>query len=108
MAQRCALARCLCREPDILLLDEPLSSLDAFTRIKLREELESLWQRLGITVILVTHDIEEAVFFGDQVFLMNEGSIENVTPIPLPRPRDFRTAEFQENCRKIEGKFFTF
>ena len=105
MAQRCALARCLCREPDILLLDEPLSSLDAFTRVKLREELESLWQRLGITVIMVTHDIEEAVFFGDQVFLMNEGIVENVTPIPLPRPRDFRTAEFQEHCRKIEQQF---
>jgi ABC-type nitrate/sulfonate/bicarbonate transport system ATPase subunit len=87
-------------------LDEPLSSLDAFTRAKLRDELERLWQHLGITVILVTHDIEEAVFFGDRVFLMNEGAIEKATTIPMPRPRDCRTAEFQEYCRKIEGMFF--
>ena len=106
MAQRCALARCLCRDPKLLLLDEPLSSLDAFTRGKLREELEKLWQNLGLTVILVTHDIEEAVYFGDRVFLMNEGTIENVLPIPLPRPRNSRTAEFQEHCRELEQQFF--
>ena len=106
MAQRCALARCLCRDPKLLLLDEPLSSLDAFTRGKLREELEKLWQNLGLTVILVTHDIEEAVYFGDRVFLMNEGTIENVLPIPLPRPRDSRAVEFQEHCRELEEMFF--
>jgi ABC-type nitrate/sulfonate/bicarbonate transport system ATPase subunit len=102
MAQRCALARCLCRNPELLLLDEPLSSLDAFTRVKLREELEKLWQRLGITVILVTHDIEEAVFFGENVFLMNDGTIESKISISLHRPRDCRTAEFQEYCKRIE------
>ena len=102
MAQRCALARCLCRGPQLLLLDEPLSSLDAFTRGNLREELEKLWQRLGLTVILVTHDIEEAVFFGGQVFLMNEGTIENKISVTLPRPRDCRTAEFQKYCKEIE------
>ena len=106
MAQRCALARCLCRDPELLLLDEPLSSLDTFTRVTLREELDKLWRRLDLTVILVTHDIEEAVYFGDRVFLMNEGTIQNVLPIPLPCPRDFRTAEFQDYCRKLEEKFF--
>ena len=102
MAQRAALARCLCRDPRILLLDEPLSSLDAFTRIRLREELEKLWQDLNLTVILVTHDTEDAVFFGTRVFLMNEGTIQNEIPIPLARPRDCRSLEFQEYCRKIE------
>ena len=102
MARRAALARCLCRNPRLLLLDEPLSNLDAFTRIKLREELEKLWQQLGITVILVTHDIEDAVFFGGRVFLMNEGTIENETDIPLSRPRDCRSAEFQKYCQTIE------
>ncbi|MCL1814416.1 MAG: ABC transporter ATP-binding protein [Treponema sp.] len=102
MAQRTALARCLCRNPDILLLDEPLSSLDAFTRLRLREELEKLWQQLGLTVILVTHEIEEAVFFGERIFLMSEGKLKNEVPIPLPRPRDYRGTEFQEYCQKIE------
>jgi ABC-type nitrate/sulfonate/bicarbonate transport system ATPase subunit len=102
MAQRTALARCLCRNPDILLLDEPLSSLDAFTRLRLRTELEQLWRALGLTVILVTHDMEEAVFFGDEVFLMNNGTMDNEISVPLPRPRDYHNAEFREYCRKIE------
>ncbi|MDR2701484.1 MAG: ABC transporter ATP-binding protein [Spirochaetaceae bacterium] len=102
MAQRAALARCLCRNPAILLLDEPLSSLDAVTRLHLRNELEKLRQRPGLTVILVTHDIEEAVFFGDRIFLMNEGKPDAEVPIPLKRPRNYRSAEFQEYCRKIE------
>jgi sulfonate transport system ATP-binding protein len=102
MAQRAALARCLCRNPDVLLLDEPLSSLDAVTRLRLREELERLWQQLGLTVIMVTHDIEEAVFFGEQVFLINQGAMESTMPIPLKRPRDYHGAEFHEYCRRIE------
>jgi len=103
MAQRVALARCLCRNPSILLLDEPLCSLDAFTRIHLRDELEKLWQQLGLTVILVTHDIEDAVFFGDRIFLLNEGKLGGEIPISLKRPRDYRSAEFHEQCRKIEN-----
>jgi len=103
MAQRVALARCLCRNPSILLLDEPLCSLDAFTRIHLRDELEKLWQQLGLTVILVTHDIEDAVFFGDRIFLLNKGKLDGEIPVSLKRPRDYRSAEFHEHCRKIEN-----
>jgi len=106
MAQRVALARCLCRNPAVLLLDEPLCSLDTFTRLHLRNELEKLRQHLGLTVILVTHDIEEAVFFGDRIFLLNEGKMDGVFPISLKRPRDYRSAEFQEQCSKIECKLF--
>jgi len=102
MAQRAALARCLCRKPEILLLDEPLCSLDAFTRLRLRTELEKLWRQLGLTVILVTHDIEEAVFFGERIFLVNEGKPQSEVTITLPRPRDYHSTEFQEYCRKIE------
>jgi sulfonate transport system ATP-binding protein len=94
MAQRVALARCLCRNPAVLLLDEPLCSLDAFNRLHLRNELEKLRQQLGLTVILVTHDIEEAVFFGDRIFLLNEGKLDGEIPISLKRPRDYRSAEF--------------
>jgi ABC-type nitrate/sulfonate/bicarbonate transport system ATPase subunit len=103
MAQRVALARCLCRNPAVLLLDEPLCSLDTFNRLHLRNELEKLRQQLGLTVILVTHDIEEAVFFADRIFLLNEGKLDGEIPLPLKRPRDYRSAEFQEHCRKIES-----
>jgi len=103
MAQRVALARCLCRNPAVLLLDEPLCSLDTFNRLHLRNELEKLRQQLGFTVILVTHDIEDAVFFGDRIFLLNEGKLDGEISIPLKRPRDYRSAEFHEHCRKIES-----
>jgi len=103
MAQRAALARCLCRKPEILLLDEPLSSLDAFTRLRLRAELQKLWRQLGLTIILVTHDIEEAIFFGERIFLMNNGKPENEVIIPLTHPRDYHGVEFREYCRKIEA-----
>jgi len=106
MAQRVALARCLCRNPAVLLLDEPLCSLDTFNRLHLRDELEKLRQQLGLTVILVTHDIEEAVFFADRIFLLNEGKLDGEIPIPLKRPRDYRSSEFQEHCRKIESTLF--
>jgi sulfonate transport system ATP-binding protein len=103
MAQRVALARCLCRNPAVLLLDEPLCSLDTFNRLHLRNELEKLRQQLGLTVILVTHEIEDAVFFGDRIFLLNEGKMYGEISIHLKRPRDYRSAEFHEHCRKIES-----
>jgi ABC-type nitrate/sulfonate/bicarbonate transport system ATPase subunit len=106
MAQRASLARCLCRKPELLLLDEPLSALDAFTRKRLREELGRLWANLGLTIILVTHDIEEAVYLGDTVYLMEEGCMTGRFPVgsaPLrARPRDYRSAAFQDCCRRIE------
>jgi sulfonate transport system ATP-binding protein len=102
MAQRAALARCLCRNPAVLLLDEPMSSLDTFNRLHLRNELEKLRQQLGLTVILVTHDIEEAVFFADRIILLNEGKLDGEITISLKRPRDYRSAEFQEQCSKID------
>jgi ABC-type nitrate/sulfonate/bicarbonate transport system ATPase subunit len=103
MAQRVALARCLCRNPAVLLLDEPLCSLDTFNRLYLRNKLEELRQQLGLTVILVTHDIEDAVFFGDRIFLLNEGKLDGEILVSLKRPRDYRGAEFHEYCRKIES-----
>jgi ABC-type nitrate/sulfonate/bicarbonate transport system ATPase subunit len=107
MAQRVALARCLCRNPAVLLLDEPLCSLDTFNRLHLRDELEKLRQQLGLTVILVTHEIEEAVFFADRIFLLNEGKLDGEISVSLKRPRDYRSAEFQEYCRKIESSIFS-
>jgi ABC-type nitrate/sulfonate/bicarbonate transport system ATPase subunit len=103
MAQRAALARALCRKPRLLLLDEPFGSLDALTRTRLRRELDELWRTLHITVILVTHDIEEAVYLGDRVVLMRKGGVGEELPVSLDRPRECRGGEFQEYCRIIEA-----
>jgi iron(III) transport system ATP-binding protein len=82
--QRVALARALATSPALLLLDEPLSALDAQVRVYLREEIRSLQKRLGITTILVTHDQEEALAIADRIVLMNEGEIEQIgTPQQL-------------------------
>jgi ABC-type nitrate/sulfonate/bicarbonate transport system ATPase subunit len=102
MAQRAALARALCRKPEILLLDEPFGALDAFTRARLRRDLDELWRSLKVTVILVTHDIEEAVYLADRVICMKEGGIEGCLGIALPRPREQRSADFQNLCSRIE------
>jgi sulfonate transport system ATP-binding protein len=102
MAQRAALARALCRKSEILLLDEPFGALDAFTRSRLRRDLDELWRSLKVTVILVTHDIEEAVYLADRIILMKEGGIQGEFPISLSRPRDQRSPEFQDLCRRIE------
>jgi ABC-type nitrate/sulfonate/bicarbonate transport system ATPase subunit len=103
MAQRAALARSLCRKPQLLLLDEPFGALDAFTRTRLRRDLDELWKSLGITVILVTHDIEEAVYLADSVIRMKNGAIEGSLDITLPRPREQRSPGFQNICRLIES-----
>jgi iron(III) transport system ATP-binding protein len=76
--QRIALARALATSPGLLLLDEPLSALDALERVRLRQEIRSLQQRLGVTTIMVTHDQEEALSMADRIVVMNEGAIEQV------------------------------
>jgi len=94
--QRVALARALARSPKILLLDEPLSALDAKIRLQLREEIRELQQKLGITTLYVTHDQEEALSISDRVVVMNEGRIEQVgTPTEIYfRPRTLFVASF--------------
>src|SRR5699024_9704363 len=82
--QRASLARALVQRPQLLLLDEPLSNLDAKLRVRVREEIRDIQERLGITTVLVTHDQEEAMAVSDRVAVMNDGRIEQVsTPAEL-------------------------
>ncbi len=86
--QRVALARALIHQPGLLLLDEPLGALDALTCIEMQQLIERLWQRHGFTVLLVTHDVSEAVAVADRVILIEEGCIGLDLTIDIPRPRN--------------------
>ena len=103
--QRVALARALVQEPDILLLDEPLSNLDAKLREKVREDIRELQRRLGITMVIVTHDQEEALSISDRVAVMNSGKIEQFsTPRELYlRPETEYVANFIGSINRFEG-----
>ncbi|MEB3369120.1 ABC transporter ATP-binding protein [Saccharopolyspora mangrovi] len=93
-AQRTSLARALVREPDLLLLDEPFSALDALTRLKAQQLVGELWKRHGCAILLVTHDVEEALLLADRVLVMNEGRIGYDRVLDLPRPREVGDPEF--------------
>ncbi|MEQ3554333.1 ABC transporter ATP-binding protein [Pseudonocardia nematodicida] len=103
-AQRAALARALVREPDLLLLDEPFSALDALTRITARGLVDELWQRHRCAVLLVTHDVEEALVLADRVLVMENGRIGYDAPVPLDRPRDLTHPDFQSLRAELLGR----
>jgi ABC-type nitrate/sulfonate/bicarbonate transport system ATPase subunit len=96
MAQRVALARALINHPRVLLLDEPLGALDAFTRMRMQDEVLRLWQARRTTILLVTHDIDEAIYMSDRIVMMTPrpGRIERILPITLERPRQRNSPEF--------------
>jgi len=106
MAQRVGIARALTVQPEILLLDEPLGALDAMTKLTMQEELARIWTEEGVTMILVTHDLEEAIFLADRVLVLtNDGTPPTVIPVDLPRPRDRNSAGFVQMRRMLMGKF---
>ncbi|GBF77805.1 sulfonate ABC transporter ATP-binding protein [Paenibacillus sp. 598K] len=107
MAQRVAIARALLRNPAVLLLDEPFGALDAFTRAHMQEVLLDIWQRNGTTMLLVTHDLDEAVFLGERVVVMNPrpGQISSIQTIDLPFPRKRASSSFQEMRRIVLSEF---
>jgi len=91
MKQRVAIARSMANNPESLLLDEPFSALDAQTRVGMQELMLKVWAEFPKTIVMVTHDIEEAIFMADRVVVMRArpGSIKDIADINLPRPRDF-------------------
>ncbi|HPT86826.1 MAG TPA: ABC transporter ATP-binding protein [Bacillota bacterium] len=108
MAQRVALARALVNRPQILLLDEPFGALDALTRIQMQQEILRIWEIEKNTMILVTHDIDEAIYLGDRVVVMSSrpGTIKKILRVNLPRPRDRSNVEFAYLRREIYREFF--
>src|SRR6188768_951972 len=102
-AQRVAIARALVPRPEVLLLDEPFSALDAFTRIDLQDHLLDLWADLLPTLILVTHDVDEAIVLADRVLVMRPapGRIFAEIDIALPRPRDRQSAAYDFAKRRV-------
>ena len=94
-AQRVALARALVREPKLLLLDEPFAALDALTRIRMHQLILALWREHRPSVLLVTHDVDEAVLLADRVLVLEKGRIVSDIAITQPRPRSAERPEFQ-------------
>ncbi|MBJ6727991.1 ABC transporter ATP-binding protein [Geomesophilobacter sediminis] len=89
MAQRVALARALVNHPKVLLLDEPLGALDAFTRMQMQDEILRIWEDRGTTMVFVTHDVDEAIYMSDRIIVMTPrpGKIQEIIEVRLSRPR---------------------
>jgi sulfonate transport system ATP-binding protein len=102
--QRVALARALVHDPNLLLLDEPLGSLDALTRIEMQQLIESVWRSRGFTAMLVTHDVAEAISLADRVILIEGGRVALDEVVHLPRPRARGSARFAALEERILGR----
>ncbi|MEN6568068.1 MAG: ABC transporter ATP-binding protein [Veillonellales bacterium] len=107
MAQRVAIARALVNRPELLLLDEPFGALDALTRQKLQQEFLKIWEKEKMTIILVTHDIEEAVYLGTRVIVLSShpGRVKKELLVDISRPRQRSAAAFQQIRQEIYREF---
>jgi len=107
MAQRVGIARALTVQPEILLLDEPLGALDAMTKLTMQEELARIWRDEKVTMVLVTHDLEEAIHLADRVLVLpkDKGSGPRLIDIDLPRPRDRSESRFVAMRKRLMAEF---
>lgn len=105
MRQRVAVARALAIHPQVVLMDEPFAAVDALTRATLQEELLRLWQKLGLSIVFITHNVDEAVFLADDVVVMSAhpGSIQEIMAIDMPHPRDRGSPEFARWYARINA-----
>jgi NitT/TauT family transport system ATP-binding protein/sulfonate transport system ATP-binding protein len=103
MKQRVAIARVLANHADILLMDEPFGALDEMIRAKLQDDLIEIWQSTQLTILFVTHSVEEAVLLADRILVMTAGPgrIDAEVAIALPRPRDVSSPEFNAVRRDV-------
>jgi NitT/TauT family transport system ATP-binding protein len=103
MKQRVSIARALANAPEVLLMDEPFAALDAITRLQLQDELVRIWKQTRMTILFVTHNIEEAVVLSDRIAVMSPrpGRIREVIAIDLPKPRDPNSPEFNAVERHV-------
>lgn len=107
MAQRVAIARALINDPEVLLLDEPMGALDSFTRADLQDKLLDIRRQNNATMILVTHDVDEAVYLSDRIVIMTPrpGKISEIIEVDLPHPRDRGSDAFVETRKHIMEQF---
>ncbi len=107
MAQRGGIARALVNDPEVLLLDEPFGALDTFTKMAMQKELKQIQKKSNTTMIMVTHDIEEAVFLADKIIIMSPrpGRIVKVIDVDLNEPRDRNSYEFLEIRKEVFNEF---
>ena len=103
MQQRVSIARALATEPEVLMLDEPFGALDAFTREKLQEETLNIWKEKKNTMILVTHDIDEAIYLSSRIFVLSPkpGVVKDIINVNLDHPRDRSSLDFLDLRRKV-------
>ena len=107
MAQRVGIARALTVQPEILLLDEPFGALDAMTKLTMQEELARIWREEALTMVLVTHDLEEAIFLADRVLVLQRENMgaPRLIDISIPRPRDRSSGDSVKMRRGLMAEF---
>ncbi|HYR24538.1 MAG TPA: ABC transporter ATP-binding protein [Aquabacterium sp.] len=108
MKQRVAIARALANQPRILLMDEPFGALDAQTRAKMQAHLLEIWRNIDITILFITHDLDEAIYLADRILVLkaHPGEVQELIEVPVPRPRgpqQFGSPEFQATKARLEA-----